>query len=133
MGQEILVGEKIDDGEAFARDFNELYSIDAAFWINPAESDHWYFYIASRDITDKDQREAYRQVHRLIQTQKYPWLDVLRLKLIDASETLAQKVIEIRDSKPGRIPVRYNGTSIAGLEIEGSYIYPPLAAPSSAS
>jgi hypothetical protein len=133
MGQEILVDQKIDDGEAFAREFNESYSADAVFWLHPAESDNWDLYIASNEITDEVLKDAYREVHKLIRSQKYPWLDVFRVKLLGASEPVAQKVVEIRDSRPGRTPVRYNGSSIAGLQIEGSYIYPAITTPSSAS
>ncbi|HUG19635.1 MAG TPA: hypothetical protein VMM56_11685 [Planctomycetaceae bacterium] len=132
MVQELLV-EEIECGEKFAREFGESFLVDAAFWLYPTDSDRWHLYLASKDIVDGDRLEAYREVHRLMGTRRFPWLDVTHIKVREASDPLAVKVIEIRDQKPAPIPTRYNGTSIAGLEIEGSYIYPPLAAPSSAS
>jgi len=54
------------------------------------------------------------------------WLDAFQIKLLSSEDPLAKKVIEIRDRYPALIASRYNGSSIAGLEINGSYIYPVI-------
>lgn len=133
MGQELLVDEQISAGEDFARDFSEYVSVAAAFWINPADSDHWYLYIASADINDDNFDVAYGEVLRRISKDRNQWLDPFQIKLLNSAEPLAAEVIEIRNRYPLRISTRYNGSSIAGMPISGAYIYPPITTPSSAS
>ena len=132
MGQESLVNEQIDAGEEFLRDFNDYVSIAAAFWINPADSEDWFLYIASTEINDANIRAAYGEVLRRIGSNKNQWLDAFQVKLLNSSDPLAAEVVEIRDRYPLKIPTRYSGSSIAGLAIDGACIYPPVAARSSA-
>ena len=132
MGQESLVNEQIDAGENFLRDFNDYVSIAAAFWINPADSEDWFLYLASTEINDENIRAAYGEVLRRIGSNRKQWLDVFQIKLLNSSNPLAAEVVEIRNRYPLKIPARYNGSSIAGLAIDGAYIYPPITAPSSA-
>ncbi len=129
---ELLVNEQIDAGEEFIRDFNDCFSIAAAFWIHPADSEDWFLYIASTEIDDANIRAAYGEVLRRLGGKQNPWLDAFRVKLLNASDPLAAKVVEIRNRDPLKVPARYNGSSIAGLPIDGAYIYPPVAAGSSA-
>ena len=124
MGQELLVNEQIDDGEAFVRDFGDYVPVSAAFWVNPADSDKWYLYIASDDIDDSNFDIAYVEVLRRINRQKYPWLDPFRIKLVNSVDSVARDAIEIRDRYPANIPTQYNRSSLGGLGIDGAYIYP---------
>lgn len=133
MGQVSLVNEQINAGEAFLHDFNDYVSIAAAFWINPADSEDWLLYIASDEINDANVRVAYGEVLRRIGSNRNQWLDAFQVKLLNSSDPLAAEVVEIRNRYPvNKIPTRYNGSSIAGLAIDGAYIYPPITAPSSA-
>lgn len=129
--EEDRLNEQIEAGEEFARDFNEYVPVDAAFWINPAESEKWYFYIASSEIRDDNIRAAYGEVGRRMGKHKSQWLDVFQVKLLNSADRLAAKVIEIRDRYPLKTPMRYNGTSIGGLAIDGAYLYPRITASSS--
>jgi len=133
MGQEPLVTEQVDAGEEFVRDFNDHASVDAAFWINPADSEEWLLYIASAEINDDNIRRAYGEVLRLVGGNKNQWLDAFQVKLLSSLDSLASEVIEIRDRYPIKTATHYNGSSIAGMAIGGAYIYPPITAASSAS
>jgi hypothetical protein len=55
----------------------------------------------------------------------------MQVKLLNNANPVAAKVIAIRNQYPLKTPMRYNGTSIAGLAIDGAYIYPEIVAPSS--
>ena len=66
MGQESLVNEQIDAGEDFARDFSNYFSIAAAFWLIPADSEEWFLYIASAEIHDDNVDVAYSEVLRIV-------------------------------------------------------------------
>src|SRR5690606_34634767 len=104
---------------------------DAAFWINPADSEQWLLYIASSEIRDENIRAAYGEVLRRMGKHQTQWLDAFQVKLLNSADPVAAKVIEIRDRYPLKVPMRYNGTSIAGLPIDGAYLYPPITASSS--
>ena len=56
------------------------------------------------------------------------WLDAFQVKLLNSDDALAKKVKEIRDRYPAPLATRYNGTSIAGIPVSGTYIYPRIKA-----
>lgn len=123
MGEELLVTEQIDDGEAFVRDFGDYVRVSAAFWVKPADANDWYLYIASDDIDDSNFDIAYLEVLRRLNRQKYPWVDPFRIKLVNSVDSVARQAIEIRDRHPANIPIRYNRSYLGGLGIDGAYIY----------
>jgi len=112
--------------------YNDYVSIAAAFWISPADSEDRFLYIASAEINDEIIRTAYGEVLRRIGSNRNQWLDAFQIKLLNSSDPLAAEVVEIRNRYPLTIPTRYNGSSIAGLAIDGAYIYPPITAARSA-
>jgi len=130
MDQEPLV-EQTDAGEAFVRDVACCLSVAAAFWINPAESEEWYLYIASDEINDGNIKDAYGKVLHRLGAEGRQWLDPFRIKLLNSSDPLASEVVQIRDRYAAKIPTRYRGSFIGGMNIDGAYIYPPLAATNS--
>ncbi len=127
MGQESLVGEQIDAGQSFVRDFSEYLPVAAAFWVNPADSEDWFLYVASKEIDDSNFDVAYGEVLRRVGTNRNQWLDAFQIKLVNSADPVAAEVIDIRDRYPVKTATRYNGSSIAGMAVGGAYIYPPIA------
>ena len=128
MGQELLVNEQIDAAADFLRDFDEFAGVTAAFWVNPAESDDWYLYVASDEINGGNLAAAYGEVGRILGAMSPRSLDPFRIKLVNASDPIALEAVKIRDRFPAKaIPTRYNGSSIGGMSINGAYIYPALS------
>ena len=127
MAHELLVDEQVGAGADFVRDFNEYVPVSAAFWINPAESEEWYLYIASDEIDGSNLNIVYGEVLKRL-GKKSQWLDPFRVKLLNSSDPVARQAVEIRDRYPARIPTRYHGSSIGGMSIKGACIYPPLPA-----
>lgn len=128
MGQDLLVIEQIDAGDDFVRDFNDYVSVSVACWVNPAESDNLFLYIASDDIDDSNIDVAYGEVLRRLSGKRSQWLDPFQIKLVNSSDPIARDAIQIRDRYPAKIRMRYQGSSIGGMSIDGAYIYPPLSA-----
>ena len=128
MGQVSLVIEQIDAGKTFALDFSDYVTVDVAFWINPVDSEEWFLYIASSEINDDNFDVAYGEVLRRLGSNKNQWLDAFQIKLLNCDDPLAMHVIEIRNRYSLKFPTRYNGSSIAGIAVDGAYIYPPIAA-----
>jgi hypothetical protein len=58
-------------------------------------------------------------------------MDMFQIKLLNSSDPLAAKVVEIRDRYPLRLATRYDGSAIGGTAIDGAYIYPAISAASS--
>ena len=133
MGQELLVSEQIDAGEEFVRGFCEYLPVAAAFWVNPADSEDWFLYVASPEVDDGNLDVAYGEVLRRVGTNKNQWLDAFQVKLLNSADPLATEVIRIRDRYPLKAVTRFNGSSIAGVPVNGALIYPPIPASSPTS
>lgn len=127
MGQELLVIEQIDAGADFVRDFNDYCCVAVACWINPAESDNLFLYIASDEIDDSNFDVAYGEVLRRLSGKRSQWLDPFQIKLVNSSDPIARDAIEIRDRYPAKLPTRYHGSSIGGMSIDDAYVYPSLS------
>ena len=128
MGQELLVTEQIEAGADFLRDFNDCYPVSVACWLQPAESDSVYLYVASDEIDYSKMGVAYGEVlRRLGGAKRNQWLDPFQVKLLNSSDPIAREAMRIRDRYPAKIPTRYRGSSLGGMGIEGAYIYPPLS------
>ena len=133
MGQELLVIEQIDAGADFVRDFNDYCCVAVACWINPAESDNLFLYIASDEIDDSNIRDAYGQVLDRLRGKRTPWLDPFQIKLVNSADPIARDAIKIRDRYPAKMATRYNGPSLGRTSIDGAYIYPPVSTMKSAT
>lgn len=128
MGQDVLVKENIDAGAEFLRDFNDYAPISVACWVQPADSDSLYLYIASDEFTDVNVPESYGEVARRFQGPRSPWLDPFQIKLIHTTDRVARDAIAYRDRFSTNVGMRYPETSIGGLGIDEAYIYPPMPA-----
>src|SRR4051794_30218911 len=106
MDQNSLVIEEIDTGAEFVSLFDKKVPVKAAFWGKPAEAGQWYLYIASDQIDDRGVDQAYREVQRLAKEHPSPYLDPFQVKLIPASDPLAQAALEIHRRYPGRMSTR---------------------------
>lgn len=126
MGQSLLVIEQIDEGNKFAREFNSDLPISVYFWVNPAESEQWYLYIASDQIDDTNFDVAYGHVIRKVGTFNQ-WLDPFQIKLVNSSDPVAKAATQIRDRFPDSVSgTHYRGALLGNLGIDYAYIYPPL-------
>ena len=84
----------------------------------------WYLYIASDKIEDKKLRQTYGQVLRLADQMNSPYLDPFQVKLIPASDPLAEAALTIHRRYPGNSATRFGGTNFGGMGVEAVYIYP---------
>jgi len=127
MGAELLVKEQIEAGEDFVQEFNDYVPVVAAFWVNTAESDEWFLYIASDEIDDHNIDVAYGEVLRRLGSRSSQWLHPFRVKLVNSHDPTAREAMAIRDRYPVKTPTHYHGTSLGGMSIDGAYIYAPLS------
>jgi hypothetical protein len=124
MGQATLVIEEKDAGKDLIDRIGEIWPIQVAFWLKPADSSQWYLYIVAEGIDDSNVDRGYREVLRQIQDMQTPYLDPFQVKLIKADDPLARAVMEVHHRYPGRFGINYNGRNLGGMSIEGAYLYP---------
>jgi hypothetical protein len=132
VDQRVLVDEEIDDGKRLLdRLGEEGIAVTAAGWLKESESGWWYLYLATPLVgPDGATRPAYRRVNAVIR-QMPPDLRIpsLGIKVIAPDSPTAQAVRELHQRYPGHRPVRLGETRIGDVNVEGAYIYPPVAAP----
>jgi len=125
MDQGPLVIEETDAGADLVRRLNSSFPIQAAFWVKDSDEGQWYLYIASDQIDDTNLRQAYGEVMRLAGQMATPYLDPFQVKLVSASDPLAQAAIDIHRRFPGTTATRFGGRNFGGMGVDGAYIYPP--------
>ena len=128
MDSKALVNEQIDAAGELVEQFEKFMPVKAAFWLKPAESDSWLLYIAGERVAQEGVAPGNREIVRICQQINSPDLDVFQIRLIPAEDPLAQSVLLVHQRYPGRLPMRYGGTTLGGTSIEGAYLYPVPAA-----
>ena len=124
MDQASLVIPEIDSGAELVRRLDKYVPVHAAFWVKDSEEGHWYLYIASHQVDDPNLDAAYGEVLRLASEIADPFLDPFQVKLIPASDPLAQAALDVLRSYPARIATRFGGRNFGGMSVDGVYIYP---------
>ena len=126
MDPNTLVTEETDAGAELVNQFDKSMPVKVSFWLKPADGGQWYLYIASDQITDGNLDQGYREVLRLAKHHPSPYLDPFRVKLIPATDPLAEAALEIHRRFPGVLATRLGGRNFGGSSVEGAYIYPSL-------
>jgi hypothetical protein len=124
MDQVPLVIEQIDVGTKFLGEFQKYLPIQAAFWLKETEEGDWSLYVVSDQITDDNFDVAYGEVLRIAGQLRDSWFDPFQVKLIGASDPLAQAALEIQRRFPGRMPIRLHGKTFGGVSVDEVYVYP---------
>ena len=134
MDTDTLVKDLIDDGRKLVEELPQHgFEVTAAFWLKASEDGKWAFYIVSPVVEAEGLVKAYRQLHPLVRKMPQPfWIDPLEIKLIGPTNSIAQDVLAIHRRVPGpRVsPIRWGGTKLGNMSIEGAYLYPlPVPSP----
>lgn len=132
MDTNVLVGELADDGrKLLERLAQEGFDVTAAFWVRSDEDGAWRFYIASPAADGWGVTEAYRRVHAAVRGMLPPfWVDPLEIKLIGAEHPVTKDVLAIHERAAGNqgYPIRWEGSRLGNLSVDGAYLYPLAAA-----
>ncbi len=127
MDQNPLVKEEIEAGSQLVQRLDRSFPVKAAFWVKGSDEQRWYLYIASDHIQHENLDVAYGEVLRQADQIASPYLDPFQVKLIPASEPIAQAVQEIQRRYPGSLPTRLGVQNFGGMGVDGVYIYPESA------
>ena len=128
MDQGPLVREKIDAGAKFLKRFQKFASIQAAFWLKPAEDGRWNLYLWSEQFTFENYDQPYLDVWRAAKTLHDPNFDQFEVTILRGQNPLAQAAVDIYKRFPGKIAAHFNSRSFGGISVDGVYVYPLPAA-----
>jgi len=114
------------------------FEVRLAFWAKPTDEGKWFLYLASQVVDEKGPLAAYRLVHDVLRKMPDPWIDLLDVKVVGLSDSLAEAALAVTKPKARSSPyavqtpkpypgmTRFGGSTLGGLSIDGAYIYPPL-------
>lgn len=127
MDTDTLVEKQIDEGWKVVEMLLQLgFEVTAAFWLKPSENGKWYFYIVSPVVETEGIIMAYRRLHPLFQLIPPSFgIRPTGIKLIGPSNPIARDVLDIytRTPGPGGFPIRWRGTYLGNMSIDGAYLY----------
>jgi hypothetical protein len=128
MDTELLVEDRIDGGrQLIAELVRDGFDVAVAFWAKPSEEELWSLYLASASVDAENLGNRYQQVYACwsrLNDHQFSFFSFSEIKIIPASNPIAQNAIAVRDRYAARIPTRYHGKSLGNLAIEEAYIYP---------
>jgi hypothetical protein len=126
MDSDALVEEQIELGRKVIG-LLKLKGIDvtAAAWVKAGERDIWSFSIATEDVDKNGKTAAYLEIHGALRSMPEAYFPTLDFKVIGASHPLARDIQKVLGEPAASIPVRYRGSLLGGMGVDGVYIYPP--------
>jgi hypothetical protein len=131
MDQTTLVDEQIADGKRLLDRFREAgFPVTIAGWIWASERGRWHLYVASPVVEDEGIGAAYLRIHALVRQMPQPFsIGPFDVKAIRPKAPLAEAMLDLHRRHPGRSFFPFGGSQFGGVEVEGVYIYPPVALP----
>jgi hypothetical protein len=138
MDQDLLVTEQTEQGEELIKALDAKgFEVRVAYWAKPTEDAKWFLYLASPYVDLHGTGKAYRFVYAVL--RETPGLEFpMEIRVVRTDDSTASAALELMKPKvpvspfavsnPSRFPVRYGGSKLGGLDIEGAYVYRPPAA-----
>jgi hypothetical protein len=81
-------------------------------------------YLATKAVDDNGLAAAYREAYGALQTLEGVSLTMSDIKLVSATNPIAQDAMMVRDRQGGKVPIRFRDGRFGNLSIEEAYIYP---------
>ena len=129
MDQTILVNEQIAEGKQLLDRLREAgFPVTAAGWIWESERSQWYLYVVSPIVEDEGRGIAYRRIHAVVRQMPQGFsIEPLDVMAVGLHQPLGEAMLDLYRRQPGRSSYRLGNTRFGDVEIEGAYIYPPVA------
>lgn len=127
MDSDALVEEQIELGRKVIG-LLKLKGIDvaASAWIKEGERETWSLYIATEEVDKSGKTAAYVEIRTALRSMPEAAVPMLELRVIGASDPLAKDIQKILGEPAPTMPVRYRGSFLGGMGVDGVYIYPPF-------
>jgi hypothetical protein len=138
MDQDTGVNEQTESGKRLIQALvANGFEVRLAFWAKPTDEGKWFLYLASPVVDEKGPTAAYRLIHDVMRKVPDPWIDPLDIKVVGLNDSLTEAALAVtkpkvptspdavRNPKPYPGMVRFGGSTLGGVSIDGAYIYPP--------
>ena len=131
MDTNTLVESLIEDGRMLVAELpTHGFEVAGAVWLQASRDGQWYFYIVSPMADAQGLNKAYRALLLTIRAMSQRFsIDPLTIRLIGPSHPIAHDVLAVPDSGSRILPLRWAGTQLGNVSIEGAYLYPPASVP----
>ncbi len=113
------------------------FDVSLAFWVKETDARRWYLYLASTVVDKEGPAAAYRAVLPVVESMPELGIDPFAIKVVGVDDSMAAAAREVirpkipdspfavRNPKPYQGMTRFGGSTLAGVSIDGAYIYPP--------
>jgi len=134
MDTELLVEDRIADGEKFIAELiRDGFDVTVALWAKTSEEGLWFLYVGSSSVQAGNIGVSYRRAYECLSRVPSASIRLSEIKLVAATNPIAEEAIAVRDRYPARLPTRFQGTRLGNLSIEEAYIYRRDAGPMTSS
>jgi hypothetical protein len=132
MDYELLVEPRIEDGKSLIAELTKAgFDVSVAVWVKTIDEGLWFLYIGTRSLGSMSLAAAYQAAFSAFRQIPKPRIEFSQIKLVEATNPVAVDAMEIRDGYATRLPTRFRGQTLGGLEIYEAYIYPRPTGPMS--
>ncbi len=122
MDQGSLVGNQIEAGNYFLREFEKSTRVVVAFWLKENEDGEWNLYVASDRFNDGKIGGAYGEVLQIAKYMNDPYFEPFQVKLVGLSEPLVQAALEFYVTHPPKIRFHIRERKFGGIDVEEVYL-----------
>ena len=130
----LVTKDWIGDGRRFLEQLIQRgIEVTAAGWLKFSTDGKWRLYIAVKGIADKGAFGTYGVIQEILQTWSDPWLDLVDIRLIDASKQVALDMKKIQDRIADKVISPAWVAQLGDKSIDEGYIYAPIRADQNAS
>jgi hypothetical protein len=127
MDSDTLVENLLEDGQKLIAELlGRGFEVAAAFWLKASQNGKWDFYIVSPAVDAEGILKAYARLLSVVRTMPQPFdIDFFKIKLISPAHPIAANVVAIQGRARGiqTRPIRWSGTSLGNVSIDGAYLY----------
>ncbi len=118
-----LVNDQIKAAVPVISKFNENFRVKAAFWLKERESDGWFLYLASDDISDSNFDQAYRRLLEIVSPARNRWIDPFQVKVVGTGSPIAKAALDVMQEESSRLPTVYRGNRFGDVSVDEVYLY----------
>lgn len=124
MDSAALVDHSIEGGKQLVAELDrEGFDVNSALWLHDDEGGDWKLIIASGDTRNKDRRDAYKWVRRVIRNNPGISVDFDDVVITDVDDDLIKLLRRAVRTGPGIKTIRFAKNAIDNVLIDDAVIY----------
>ena len=125
-----LVENQIDNGQQLLDRLAEAgVAVRAASWMKRPDQDRWTLYIATPNVDEKGQLDAYRQLRPVLRSLGDEWVTSSDVNLVGENDPLVKDVLDLLRRYPHKAPIVPPRTLMGRIPVEEVYVYPLAKTP----